>query len=98
MFGDNPPAGHHDGGGPLLAKLERHTLPLARLDYTRVDDAGQITSQIAAPTPGARLDVIPLDPAVGPLLLRAERLRQQLVGPDLVGVSSARCAMHCSPW
>ena len=20
MFGDNPPAGHHDGGGPLLAK------------------------------------------------------------------------------
>jgi hypothetical protein len=54
MFGDNPPAGHHDGGGPLLAKLERHPLPLARLDYTRVDDAGQITSQIAAPTPGAR--------------------------------------------
>ena len=72
-------------GRPLLAKLERHTLPLARLDYTRVDDAGQITSQIAAPTPGARFDVIPLDPAVGPLLLRAERLRQQLVGPDLVG-------------
>jgi hypothetical protein len=53
MFGDNPPAGHHDGG-PLLAKLERHPLPLARFDYTRVDDAGQIISQIAAPTPGAR--------------------------------------------
>ena len=27
----------------------------------------------------------PSTPAVGPLLLRAERLRQQLVGPDLVG-------------
>ena len=31
MFGDNPPAGQHDGGGPLLAKLERHLLPLADL-------------------------------------------------------------------
>ena len=55
MFGDDPSAGHHEVVmGPLFAKLERHPLPLARLDYTRVDDAGQITSQIAAPTPGAR--------------------------------------------
>ena len=28
MFGDNPPAGHPDGGGPLLVKLESHPLPL----------------------------------------------------------------------
>ena len=54
MFGDNPTRRSPRCGGPLLAKLERHPLPLARLDYTRVDDAGQITSQIAAPTPGAR--------------------------------------------
>ncbi len=26
MFGDNPPAGHHDGGGPLIAKFESHPL------------------------------------------------------------------------